>query len=90
MSKGSNFCANSKPRQRIFSAGLGFKCKIFAIANYLHYVCARERNKTMNNEGLQRIKEAGLKLTPQRREVYKAMQELRHATVEDIIEEMDN
>ena len=47
-------------------------------------------NDMMNNEGVQRIKEAGLKLTPQRREVYEAMQELRHATVEDIIEEMDN
>ena len=44
----------------------------------------------MNNEGLQRIKEAGLKLTPQRREVYKAMQELRHATVEDIIERVQS
>lgn len=36
-------------------------------------LCSRERNQTMNNEGVQRIKEAGLKLTPQRREVYKAM-----------------
>ena len=44
----------------------------------------------MNNEGVQRIKEAGLKLTPQRREVYKAMQELRHATVEDIIERVQS
>ena len=61
------------------------KCKIFAIANILHYVCIRERNNTMNNEGLKRIKEAGLKLTPQRRRVYEAMMQLRHATVDDII-----
>lgn len=40
----------------------------------------------MNDDGLKRIKEAGLKLTPQRREVYEAMMQLRHATVEDIIE----
>ena len=53
-------------------------------------LCSRERNQTMNNEGVQRIKEAGLKLTPQRREVYKAMQELRHATVEDIIERVQS
>lgn len=39
----------------------------------------------MNNEGLKRIKEAGLKLTPQRRRVYEAMMQLRHATVDDII-----
>ena len=40
----------------------------------------------MNNDGLQRIKAAGLKLTPQRRAVYEVMMQLRHATVEDIIE----
>lgn len=40
----------------------------------------------MLNDGMNRIKEAGLKLTPQRREVYEAMMQLRHATVEDIIE----
>lgn len=40
----------------------------------------------MNDDVLKRIKEAGLKLTPQRREVYEAMMQLRHATVEDIIE----
>lgn len=56
----------------------------------MHYVCTRKTNKAMNNEGLQRIKEAGLKLTPQRREVYEAMQELRHATVEDIIERVQS
>lgn len=39
----------------------------------------------MNNEGLKRVKEAGLKLTPQRRRVYEAMMQLRHATVDDII-----
>lgn len=47
----------------------------------MHRVCLRE-----NSDGLKRIREAGLKLTPQRREVYEAMQELRHTTVEDIIE----
>lgn len=47
-------------------------------------------NDMMNNEGVQRIKEAGLKLTPQRREVYEAMQELRHAAVEDIIERVQS
>lgn len=31
------------------------------------------------------IKNAGLKITPQRKAVYEAMMELRHATVEDII-----
>lgn len=40
----------------------------------------------MDSEGLKRIRDAGLKLTPQRREVYEAMMQLRHATVEDIIE----
>ena len=44
----------------------------------------------MNDEGLKRIKEAGLKLTPQRREVYEAMMQLRHATVEDIIERVQS
>lgn len=44
----------------------------------------------MSNESLDRIKEAGLKLTPQRREVYEAMMQLRHATVEDIIERVQS
>lgn len=44
----------------------------------------------MNDGGLKRIKEAGLKLTPQRREVYEAMMQLRHATVEDIIERVQS
>ena len=44
----------------------------------------------MNDDGLKRIKEAGLKLTPQRREVYEAMIQLRHATVEDIIERVQS
>ena len=44
----------------------------------------------MNDDGLNRIKEAGLKLTPQRREVYEAMMQLRHATVEDIIERVQS
>lgn len=44
----------------------------------------------MNDDVLKRIKEAGLKLTPQRREVYEAMMQLRHATVEDIIEQVQS
>lgn len=44
----------------------------------------------MNDDGLKRIKEAGLKLTPQRREAYEAMMQLRHATVEDIIERVQS
>lgn len=44
----------------------------------------------MNDDGLKRIKEAGLKLTPQRREVYETMMQLRHATVEDIIERVQS
>lgn len=44
----------------------------------------------MNDDGLKRIKEAGLKLTPQRREVYEAMMQLRHAKVEDIIERVQS
>ena len=44
----------------------------------------------MKDDGLKRIKEAGLKLTPQRREVYEAMMQLRHATVEDIIERVQS
>lgn len=44
----------------------------------------------MNDDGLKRIKEAGLKLTPQRREVYEAMMQVRHATVEDIIERVQS
>ena len=44
----------------------------------------------MNDDGLKRIKEAGLKLTPQRLEVYEAMMQLRHATVEDIIERVQS
>lgn len=40
----------------------------------------------MDNDGLKRIKEAGLKITPQRKAVFEAMMELRHATIEDIIE----
>ena len=45
---------------------------------------------TMNSGGLKRIREVGLKLTPHRREVYEAMQELRHTTVEDIIERVQS
>lgn len=44
----------------------------------------------MDNDGLKRIKEAGLKLTPQRREVYEVMMELRHATVENIIRQVQS
>lgn len=39
----------------------------------------------MDSKEFEIIKEAGLKLTPQRRKVYEAMLQLRHATVEDII-----
>ncbi len=37
---------------------------------------------------MDRIKEAGLKLTPQRRDVYEAMRELRHATIDEIMDHM--
>ena len=37
------------------------------------------------NDEFKRIKEAGLKVTPQRKAVYEAMMELRHATMDDII-----
>lgn len=40
----------------------------------------------MKDDDLKRLKDAGLKLTPQRRAVYEAMMELRHATIDDIIE----
>ena len=36
-------------------------------------------------EGIDKIREAGLKLTPQRKVVYEAMMELRHAPIETII-----
>ena len=36
-------------------------------------------------EGTDKIREAGLKLTPQRKAVYEAMTELRHAPIEEII-----
>ncbi len=35
-------------------------------------------------ENIENIKHAGLKLTPQRRMIYEAMTQLRHATLEDI------
>ena len=34
-------------------------------------------------EGTDKIREAGLKLTPQRKAVYEAMTELRHAPIEE-------
>jgi len=37
-------------------------------------------------EGIENIKHAGLKLTPQRRMIYEAMMQLRHATLDDIEE----
>lgn len=46
----------------------------------------QRKKKEMGNEGINRIKEAGLKMTPQRRAVYEAMTELRHASIEEIIE----
>lgn len=39
----------------------------------------------MDSKEMKIIREAGLKLTPQRRKVYEAMIQLRHATVDDII-----
>jgi Fe2+ or Zn2+ uptake regulation protein len=39
-------------------------------------------------ESIDRIKAAGLKLTPRRKGVYETMMELRHATIEAIIEHM--
>ena len=36
-------------------------------------------------EAIDKIREAGLKLTPQRKAVYEAMMELRHAPIEAII-----
>lgn len=44
----------------------------------------------MDNNELKRIKEAGLKMTPQRKAVYEAMMELRHATIDDIIERVQS
>lgn len=43
-----------------------------------------------NSNELNRIKEAGLKMTPQRKAVYEAMMELRHATIDDIIERVQS
>ncbi len=40
-------------------------------------------NKMVN---IDKIKDAGLKITPQRKAVYEAMMELRHATVDEIIQ----
>lgn len=40
----------------------------------------------MDKYNMDKIKEAGLKLTPQRKAVYGAMMELRHATIDDIIQ----
>ncbi len=37
-------------------------------------------------ESIENIKHAGLKLTPQRRMIYEAMMQLRHATLDDIEE----
>lgn len=43
-----------------------------------------------NSNKPNRIKEAGLKMTLQRKAVYEAMMELRHATVDDIIERVQS
>lgn len=42
-------------------------------------------NNTIKMESTDKIRKAGLKLTPQRKAVYEAMTELRHATLESII-----
>lgn len=41
-------------------------------------------------ETINRIKEAGLKFTPQRRAVYEVMMELRHAPIDAIIERVQS
>jgi len=45
-----------------------------------------QQNKIeMNRDEFKKIREAGLKLTPQRKAVYGAMLQLHHATIDDII-----
>ena len=56
------------------------KCKQFAFT--LH------KEKLENMESIENIKHAGLKLTPQRRMIYEAMMQLRHATLDDIEEHL--
>lgn len=41
-------------------------------------------------ESAEKIKEAGLKVTPQRKIIYEAMMQLHHATVEDIVAHIHN
>lgn len=41
-------------------------------------------------ETIDNIKHAGLKITPQRKAVYEAMMELRHATIDDIIKKVQS
>lgn len=58
------------------------------IANYLHLQNIRIKFAADNDaemETTDRIRGAGLKLTPQRKAVYEAMMELRHAPIEAII-----
>lgn len=53
------------------------KCKLFAITL---------KNKNIKTvESTENIKNAGLKITPQRKILYEAMMELRHATIDEII-----
>lgn len=41
-------------------------------------------------ESTENIKNAGLKITPQRKAVYEAMMELRHATIDEIIKSVQS
>lgn len=60
----------------------------FIIANNLHLqnivINLQHQNKEAV-ESIENIKNAGLKVTPQRKAVYEAMMELRHATIDEII-----
>lgn len=65
----------------IYHSNYFFKlyCKKFASTKLLHYICIA----MMRIDDI--IKQAGLRATPQRRLVYMAMTELRHASIDDIM-----
>ena len=67
---------------------MNFFQKIFAYNNYFNLLCTQNRNGKDMLILKEKIKEAGLKATPQRIAVYEAMRKLGHACVDMVAEEI--
>lgn len=75
-------------RNKLSGRKMNFFQKLFAYNNYFNLLCTQNGNAKDMLILKEKIKEAGLKATPQRIAVYEAMRKLGHACVDMVAEEI--